>query len=500
MPFFLLLLFFPLAACLFSTGCAHIQAPPSRSTEQPPAEGEPLAAKDRAYGLFLRARAFEMMGNIPAAAEGYERAAQADSEAYSLRYWLSRYYLEKNEPEKALAHLTYVIQRDSQPEYLVSYGVLLVQLGRLSAAESAIQSALDKTPQDPRIKEMLASLYEKGGEIDQAIALYQSLRQQPEYQAGAEEKLLSLYVQLRRIPEALAMARTLLERNPNSAATRLSLFSLGNSVPPTDSLLAVYKKALESYPDNINLKKDLASLLIKWDRLREADSLYGQMMKEHPEAVDRKMYGILLASQNKPGQAIPILESLLKEKPDVDAAFYLGNAYLETKRYPEAVGAYSACLASDTTNLSAWMNKGIAFLRMDRFDSAQALFKSLTVRFPADAENDYMLGVAFGAEKNYAAAREAYASALRKHPDNQEILFSLASVQERLGDFTSAEKLFLAILAKDSLNGRALNYLGYMYAEKGSNWRWPKSMSAAPLSTNPAMVPIWTAMAGSSTN
>src|SRR5262249_20177595 len=84
--------------------------------------------------------------------------------------------------------------------------------------------------------------------------------------------------------------------------------------------------------------------------------------------------------------------------------------------------------------------------------------------------------------KNTIATAEAYLQteqfpqavsmlqdALRKSPDDVDLRFELGSAYERSGDVKSAETAFLTILEKRPEHAATLNYLGYMWAEKGMN-------------------------------
>src|SRR5690606_10449435 len=57
--------------------------------------------------------------------------------------------------------------------------------------------------------------------------------------------------------------------------------------------------------------------------------------------------------------------------------------------------------------------------------------------------------------------------ARRRAPDDQDLLFSLASAYEQDNQVGPAERVFRAILATDPDHAAALNYLGYMLADRG---------------------------------
>ncbi|MEZ5421290.1 MAG: tetratricopeptide repeat protein, partial [Vicinamibacterales bacterium] len=53
------------------------------------------------------------------------------------------------------------------------------------------------------------------------------------------------------------------------------------------------------------------------------------------------------------------------------------------------------------------------------------------------------------------------------HPDDDAIAFRLAAAYETAGRVPDAERTFRGILARDPLHANALNYLGYMLANRG---------------------------------
>ena len=64
--------------------------------------------------------------------------------------------------------------------------------------------------------------------------------------------------------------------------------------------------------------------------------------------------------------------------------------------------------------------------------------------------------------------------AREKFPDDLAVLFDLGSAYEREKRFDAAETAFKGVLARDPLHAQALNYLGYMLADRGL--RLPESV------------------------
>ena len=55
---------------------------------------------------------------------------------------------------------------------------------------------------------------------------------------------------------------------------------------------------------------------------------------------------------------------------------------------------------------------------------------------------------------------------LKSKPDFNDAGFYLAMVNDKLNNFDETEKILLELIKKDPKNVKAMNYLGYCYADK----------------------------------
>ncbi|MFH0920832.1 MAG: tetratricopeptide repeat protein [Fibrobacterota bacterium] len=461
LPFTLALSFL----CLLLPGC-------SRST----ARVEILAPvilpdgsdKEAAYDAFLAGRAAEEAGDLAAASRAYGRAIALDNGARHVRYLCARALAASGRADSSLAVLAPLVLTDTTADYFYLYGTLLFRADRRAEAEKAFAVASRLAPDDPRAREFLAMLDEQKGDFASASARYESLLDRSETYPLARERLIPLYIKLKETGKALAFIREALEDDPGAVNPRLHLLMVAGQMP-VDSAVALYRELIAaSLPPGRFLRRDLAAFCLKNDRLNDAETLYREIVEGGAvEFNDRKTWGILLSHQDRDSLAAGVLEPLYRERPDADIAFYLANAYLGLKQYSLALQCYTTCLAVDSLNGSAWTNKGLCFLRLELPDSARELFSAMTRHFPKDPEPLYLLGTLHGSRKEYAEARADYEAALALSPKNTDILFSLASTLERLDKFDAAVRRFEELIVLDSTDDRALNYLGYMLADKG---------------------------------
>ncbi len=71
--------------------------------------------------------------------------------------------------------------------------------------------------------------------------------------------------------------------------------------------------------------------------------------------------------------------------------------------------------------------------------------------------------------KRFPAAEKVLVEARAAFPDDPTPVFQLGAVFERQKRFADAERMFRQVLAKDPTHVLALNYLGYMMADRGEH-------------------------------
>lgn len=138
-----------------------------------------------------------------------------------------------------------------------------------------------------------------------------------------------------------------------------------------------------------------------------------------------------LRQQNKPNEALALLEPLAKQfdqDPFVNARYIEALIRAGQKEKAQEQAALQAKLGTRNAIAAAE-----AYVQADDLKSAIALMKSAAAARPAEVD----------------------------------LQFELGSVYERSGDRPTAEKTFLAVLDKNPDHAPTLNYLGYMWAEGG---------------------------------
>ncbi len=201
-----------------------------------------------------------------------------------------------------------------------------------------------------------------------------------------------------------------------------------------------------------------------------------------------------------------LLASLADRHPD--EALYpglVGSIYFSRSRWESARLWYDRSLACDSTQEAIWTSRAVLELEAGNPDSAFHVASRLTARFPGSARAHWVLTLA--AERlaqvhlrshyweNVPADSEPEATAYRltalaeldtiSRIDSSfpQWRFEKASLLERLNRLPEAYALLRRIIADDSTSHVAMNYLGYVLADRNQG-----GLEEAELLLNRALV------------
>jgi tetratricopeptide (TPR) repeat protein len=114
------------------------------------------------------------------------------------------------------------------------------------------------------------------------------------------------------------------------------------------------------------------------------------------------------------------------------------------------------------------VNLALVVNEQKRYGDAIGVMADAMASVPQDSNAILFFASAIHAQnERFDLARDGYLRLMASEPDNIGVRFNLGSSYERLGQFEEAEQEFEWIIDKEPENALALNYLGYMYAEKG---------------------------------
>jgi len=166
-------------------------------------------------------------------------------------------------------------------------------------------------------------------------------------------------------------------------------------------------------------------------------------------------------------KAIASFEDARKLSPEDPAiAGYLIEANIAGKKYGAAVDAARAALAQHPNDLRLTRLEAQALRHSGKADQGIALLEEAVKHHEDDPTAYISLAQAYSEAERGAQAVKVLQDAQGKFPKDDGIAFELGTVFDKQKRFADAESAFLQVLSRDPDNAIALNYLGYMLAER----------------------------------
>jgi len=148
--------------------------------------------------------------------------------------------------------------------------------------------------------------------------------------------------------------------------------------------------------------------------------------------------------------------------------YYLGRLVQRREDFSAAEGYFEKSLAFNDTITYSWINLAVVTDAQGRYEEALEIMHRAYDKIPDDSfEVLYYTAIIHSRNEHYDLARDGYLRLIKSQPDDIDIRFNLAASYERLGQFEDAEREFEWIMEKTANHALALNYLGYMYADRG---------------------------------
>ena len=348
-------------------------------------------------------------------------------------------------------------------------------------AAAAAQSSPSAADAEPGYYFLLGRRLEATGQIDKAIAAYnEGLKIAPD-SAELRAELAALYARQDRAAEAVQSAEEALKQDPQNreanrilgsiyaalADQRVSLRSGEDPALYVPRAIAALERARAGGADT-GLDLTLARLYLQTKAYDKAIPLLRRVRFEQPGSPEA---ALLLATAEegagRTAEAMATLRDALAQSPKFFRGLVmLGELSEKQGEWDSAADAYARAQTLNsrvdlsTRRAAALINGGKAAAARELLQDAAAKTDAAPLMLYLYASAQRQTGDLAGAEET---ARRLRAAA----PDDPRGMYVLAQVLEARKDFAGAEAALRDILKRDATDATALNYLGYMLAERG---------------------------------
>ncbi len=418
--------------------------------------------------------------NLAKAIQHFERAldgAVAESDP-NVRATLARLYVRSNAYDKAIPLLTDLVNEEAGWQD----GPLMLVEAFAGAGRNrdAIAWLEERTPADPRLLPALADFYERERRWSDAAETYgKALARAP--RDGALIMRYASALMNAGGHDNLEKARTALtEMAAARASDARALYLLSQA----QRRLGEFKEA------EVSARKVIAqNVRSPWGYYALAEAL--EARRQYQSVVD-ELAPVVAANRGKSGddtfdvgillphlgfayqevgqhdKAIATFEDARKLSPtDPAVAGYLIDANIAAKKYAAAIDVAKSALVQHPNDLRLARLEAQALGHSGKADEGIALLEAVLKQHTDEPAAYISLAQAYSDAARGAQAVKVLQDAQGKFPSDDGIAFELGSTFDKQKKFAEAESAFRQVLARDPENALALNYLGYMLAERG---------------------------------
>ena len=315
----------------------------------------------------------------------------------------------------------------------------------------------------------LAGIYNRSDYVDRAIAEYQKAIEADPGSLFLRVQLAELYWRVSRIEDAINEVQSVLKTNPDDVqAHRLLahvyLSSLGSSNQGAASHDILEKTITEFEAVNRLDPSDTESTLMlgrlyKADnQTQKAEAIFQKVLADNPDSRSVLVnLTQLYFDQGDYNKIISLLENIPDDKMDPALLYLLGSSYAQNRNFDKAEDAFKKALAREPDSEDIRRAYAEALIAQGNLQEARAQLLGMVKSDPQSPMSYVRLAQLDRQMGNFNDARKELEQARGLAPDNLEIPYQEAVLEDTLGNETKAISLLEEVLKKTEQPDRKYN-------------------------------------------
>ena len=396
----------------------------------------------------------------------------------SLQIAYGRLLLRSGQTDDATAVLEAVA---SQAPYVAEPFVLLAEArtsqGRMFEAAQALAQAADI---NPRYYVSLGELYERLGRWAAAAGAYGQAVEG--VRSPSRDLRLRHVTALLNVPGGVGASRAkdtiveLLKTNPDDARLLYLLSTASRQLQDPKAAEEAARKMLAIDPTSVSGLNALARAMSDQYQYRKVIELMTPFSKdvaarakgrESEAATALAQLGLAHQQLGEYDAAIAVFTSAKQLAPE-DSTFdlYLAQAFLSARQFDRAIAVTGAAITRSPEDERLIRLRSQALARTGRASEAISFLEGAIKSESRSPQLALALAEAYAAEKRYDDAIKVVQQAETAFGEDDMFTVRLASLYEEAGRLADAERELRAMIERDPLDATALNFLGYILADR----------------------------------
>lgn len=392
-------------------------------------------------------RLYKLAQNSVASEKAYKKALEAQPDNEDALTGLAMVYSDLGDTVSASQMLKRVVAKNPSLRTLMALAAAYEQMKEFRHAADAYKQALDLNKDNTDLKRAYGEALFKADDLAAAKTVFEEVGAEDQNDLLSALRLSQIYRQQRDFAKAREYALKATHLDPNNLEIQYNEVSLLEAEGKTSEAISRLKEILAGMDKRPSTTGEKANRAILLERL-----------------------GILYRMAEQTQNAVAAFHEIADLDPDsaARASAQAIDALRAGKEFAAAEKETRAALLKYPGDRVLKSVAASVFTDLGRFKEAEALLKSL-LDGKSDRDTWISLAQVYEKEKNFSEMAKAVdrAGELSKTAEEKEnVHFMRGAMFERQKKFDLAEAEFRQVLKLNPENSSALNYLGYMLADR----------------------------------
>lgn len=377
----------------------------------------------------------------------FKKALEIDAENEDALTGLAMVYADLGDGRRASELLSKLVEKSPNLRTLTSLAAAYEQMRDYALAAETLRRASELAPENGEIRRAMAQNYLMADQPDEALKVYEELVKEDPRDAQSHLRLSQIYRQQRKFEMARRSNDEAKKLDPGNLEAIYNDVNIYEAEGRAGDAIKALQELLESTSKNAYTASEKANRAIFLERL-----------------------GLLFRNQSQPEQAVKAFQELagLDEQYSARAAAQVVDSWRQAHVLDRALAEADAAIKKYPDERLVVITRATVLAEMGRVDDAAAALKKLF-----DGQNDretwLTLAQLYEKGKRFDDMGRAIdeAGKLSESSEEKEVIhFMRGAMYEKMKQFDLSEAEFRKVLAINPESASALNYLGYMLADR----------------------------------
>ena len=266
--------------------------------------------------------------------------------------------------------------------------------------------------------------------------------------------LIDCFIKINKPKAALEYTHKALSFKKDDKKLLLLEIRLNEFLERDSEAVNLLKDFIKRFKD-ISALKQLSNLLVKQDKVEEADALVKEFFETNED------YGLLYkgvrhlhASRYRKAEDA-FKKILIEDGNNIDALRFMGILAFKSGNHDIAEAMLTKALKLDPTYSLVWANLAQVYSVTGQLDKAERSFKNILSMEPKNGLIWAEYGTVHTKLANYEVGKEAYLKALEFKPNSPRVHLSLGHVYKTMGEIDNSIDSYKNTILQNNLSGEA---------------------------------------------